>query len=122
MHHRTTLGLPSTEAREADRELLSDQIAMFIAAGGEVERLAITDRKPEAKGNLRDRAHTQLHLSRNSRRELERKDKDLAVRASALAAAGLSAERIRKKIALGPVAFEQFMARHGIPLPARKTS
>lgn len=107
----------SIQLRDPDRHLLSDQVAAFLAAGGRIDQLAITDRLPEPGGTLRDRVRTQLHLSRNSRRELDRKDKDLAQRAAALAATGLGAVHIRKKLGLGPVAFEQFMARHGIQLP-----
>ena len=117
MHHRTTLGLPSVEAREADRNQLSHQIAEFLATGGAVVQVAITTRQPEPKGCLRDRVRTQLHLGRTSRRQLEQQDKELAKRARALAAAGLSADHIRKKIKLGQVTFEQFIARHGIRLP-----
>lgn len=112
----------SIQLRDQSRNDLAAQMEQFLAAGGRIDQLAITDRLPEPGGTLRDRVRTQLHLSRNSRRELDRKDKDLAQRAAALVATGLGSAHIRKKLGLGPVAFEQFMARHGIQLPGSRSA
>ena len=116
------LAATSIQLRNPERDELAALQEQFLAAGGQVDQLAITDRQPEPAGKLRDRVRTQLHLSRNSRRELDRKDKDLAQRAAALAATGLGSQHIRKKLGLGPVAFEQFMARHGIQLPGSRSA
>ena len=115
------LAATSIQLRAPERDELAALQEQFLAAGGQVDKLAITDRQPEPAGKLRDRVRTQLHLSRNSRRELDRKDKDLAQRAAALTATGLGAVHIRKRLGLGPVAFEQFMARHGIQLPGSRS-
>ena len=98
------LAATSIRLRAPERDELAALQEQFLAAGGQVDQLAITDRQPEPVGKLRDRVRTQLHLSRNSRRELDRKDKDLARRAAALTATGLGAVHIRKRLGLGPVA------------------
>lgn len=101
------------------REQLAKASAEFLAKGGKVQQLAITDRKPEPKGNLRQRSIATTRIHGCSRRELEQRDQELAKRAQALANSGLPSEEIRKRIALGPIAFGQFIARHGISLPKR---
>ncbi|MWV17524.1 hypothetical protein F3I16_15895 [Pseudomonas sp. L-22-4S-12] len=92
----------------------------YLAKGGEIEQLTITDRKPEPKGNLRQRATSATRVHPGSRRELQERDQELAKRAKALANSGISGERLRRKLGLGPVGFEQFVARHGIaPRPLK---
>lgn len=122
MEHLTTLNLPSVHAREDDRLKLSAQIANFIASGGVVERLEITARQAEHKGNLRDRPININRISGCSRRELKQRDEELAKRAQALANARMPVDHIRKKLGFGPVAFEQFIARYGIRLPASRST
>lgn len=117
MEHLTTLNLPGVHNREDARQQLSAQIAQFLTDGGDVQQLEITARTPEPKGNLRDRPRTVMRINNCSRRELERRDQELAKRAKALAAAGLAGDRIRKKLGFGPITFEQFIARHSIRLP-----
>lgn len=122
MEHLTTLNLPSVHAREADRIKLSAQVALFLATGGVVERLEITARQAEHTGSLRDRPINAHRITGTNRRELEKRDRILAERAKALANARLPGDRIRKKLGLGPVAFEQFIARHGIRLPVLRST
>lgn len=121
MHHLTTLNLPSAAAREAERQALACLTAAYLANGGAVEQLKITDRKPEPTGSLRDRPRTTTRISGCSRRELKKRDDEMAKRAQALANARMPGDRIRKKLGLGPVTFEQLIARHGIRLPAQRS-
>ena len=51
---------------------------------------------------------------KNPRRAAEQREREQVARATALANARLSGEDIRKRLGLGPVTFEQFVARHGI--------
>lgn len=103
-----------TLARESERATLARACDEFLSKGGKVAQLAITDRQPEPKGNLRQRASSATRVHPGSRRELQERDQEMAKRAKALASAGLSGERLRRKLGLGPVSFEQFVARHGI--------
>lgn len=120
MEHLTTLNLPGVHNREAERQSLAALTAHYLVGGGAVEQLKITDRKPEPKGSLRDRPVI-VRTGTTTRRELELRDQELAKRAQALANARIPGDRIRKKLGLGPVAFEQFIARHGIRLPAQRS-
>lgn len=122
MHHLTTLNLPAVESREAERQALAALTSDYIAGGGTVQRLEITARTPEPKGSLRDRPRTTSRISGCSRRELKKRDDELAKRAQALANARMPGDRIRKKLGLGPVTFEQLIARHGIRLPTRRSA
>lgn len=87
-----------------------------------IERLEITARQAEHKGNLRDRPISINRISGCSRRELKQRDEELAKRAQALANARMPVDHIRKKLGFSPVAFEQFIARHGIRLPASRST
>lgn len=113
------LGQNTSERLEPLRSLLAKACDDYLANGGQIEQLAITARAPEPKGNLRQRSIATTRIYGCSRRELEQRDQDLAKRARALANARLPNEEIRKKLGLGPVAFEQFIARHSISLPQR---
>src|SRR5690606_36476098 len=106
--------------REQERQELAMLMDRFLASGGTIAQLDITARKPEPKGNLRDRPRTIVRARSCTRRELERHDRALAARARILVSAGLPGDRIRKKLGLGPVAFEQFIARHGICLSVQR--
>lgn len=57
---------------------------------------------------------------KHPRRAAEQRERDQAERARALSRARLGMEEIRKRLGLGPVAFEQFIARHGIYRPQRR--
>lgn len=112
----------TSERLEPLRDMLAKACDEYLANGGQVQQLAITARAPEPKGNLRQRSIATTRIHGCSRRELEQRDQELAQRARALASARLPNEEIRKKLKLGPVAFEQFIARHGISLPQRSKS
>lgn len=114
MHDLTTLDLPSISDKKKERQELAEAVAQFLSSGAEIHHPEPV-RAQLKPSHWRDRPARQNSIGRN-RRELERKEKMLAERISALAAAGLSPVAIRKRVGLGPVAFGQLAARHQINL------
>lgn len=114
MHHLTTLNLPTPQAREVDRAWLESAVSEYLSAGGTIRRAApITAQLTPAHWKERSR-----ELPGTRRRAVERAELRIADRIRALAALGLPGERIRQRVKLGRVTFEQLVARHGIRLPA----
>lgn len=108
------------QVRDGDRAMIAQASDAYLANGGAIEQLEITHRAPEPTGNLRERNQAARRIVSHSRREHERREQGLAERARILAKAGKPTDEIRKAMGMGPVAFEQFVARHAIPLRKQK--
>lgn len=120
MHHLTTLNLPTPQARDADRAWLASAQARFLAAGGVVEQAEPAQPSRPIEAHWRNNP---IQLPGTpQRRELERAEHRLAERIRALAWLGMASESIRKRVKLGHVAFYQLTARHGIRLPATRST
>ncbi|MHB0820091.1 hypothetical protein ACYCFK_17675 [Stutzerimonas stutzeri] len=95
------------------RQELAQAQAAFLAAGGTIKE-AEPMRAQLTPSQWKDRPR---QLPGTRRRQVEKAEQRLVDRIRAFAALGVTGEQIRRRVNLGPVTFEQLVARHGILLP-----